>query len=187
MYYHSTSCFGIKGITSYYDLVMHHWSSRKHYILDYLIIVGRQNIKTWPFSVLKSPKRHFSWYLEWILSDFFINQTWNIKIDLLLTWDEINTHQYMKNSRNRSRRNENEWKWTKNERKMNKLVETLSAAVAAAASQYLMWPPFALITAAMRLGTLTTSFSRNFGSNDSQIRFTFSNCSSMFFAFSYLF
>ena len=35
---------------------MHHWSSRKHYILDYLIIVGRQNIKTWPFSVEKSPK-----------------------------------------------------------------------------------------------------------------------------------
>jgi len=42
---------GIKCITSYYELVVHRWSSRKHYIQGYLFIMGRQNRKTWTFSV----------------------------------------------------------------------------------------------------------------------------------------
>jgi hypothetical protein len=44
---------GIKGITSDYELVMHHWSSRKHGIQGYLIVMGRQNLKTWPISMKK--------------------------------------------------------------------------------------------------------------------------------------
>ena len=47
---------GIKCITSYYELVMHHWSSRKHGIQRYLIIVGRQNLKTWSISMKKVKK-----------------------------------------------------------------------------------------------------------------------------------
>ena len=45
---------GIKGITGDYELVMHHWSSRKHGIQGYLIIVGHQNLKTWPISMKMS-------------------------------------------------------------------------------------------------------------------------------------
>ena len=47
---------GIKGITSDYELVMHHWSSRKHGIQGYFIITGRPNLKTWPISLKKSEK-----------------------------------------------------------------------------------------------------------------------------------
>ena len=35
---------------------MHHWSSRKHGIQRYLIIVGRQNLKTWSISMKKGLK-----------------------------------------------------------------------------------------------------------------------------------
>ena len=47
---------GIKGITSDYELVMHHGSSRKHSIQGYLFFIGRQNRKTWPISMKKSLK-----------------------------------------------------------------------------------------------------------------------------------
>ena len=36
---------GIRGKTSDYDLVMHHWSSRKHGIQGSFIIIGHQNFK----------------------------------------------------------------------------------------------------------------------------------------------
>ena len=39
---------GIKGITSDYELAMHHWSSRKHGIQGSFIFIGRQNLKTSP-------------------------------------------------------------------------------------------------------------------------------------------
>ena len=48
---------GIKGITSYYHLVMHHWSSRKHGIQGYLMILGRENLKTCPFLGKKKAKK----------------------------------------------------------------------------------------------------------------------------------
>ena len=48
---------GIKGITSDYELVMHHGSSRKQ---GYFIVIGHQNIKTWPISMKKSEKQEFS-------------------------------------------------------------------------------------------------------------------------------
>ena len=47
---------GIKDITSYYHLVMHHWPSRKHDIEGYLMMIGRQNLKTFPFLKKKFKK-----------------------------------------------------------------------------------------------------------------------------------
>ena len=49
---------GIKGITSDYELVMHHRSSRKHGIQGYLIMMGCQNL---PISMKKSQKSQKSW------------------------------------------------------------------------------------------------------------------------------
>ena len=47
---------GIKGITRYYHLVLHHWSSRTHGIQGCLMIISRQNLKTWLFWAKKSQK-----------------------------------------------------------------------------------------------------------------------------------
>jgi len=50
---------GRKRVASYYHLLMHRWSSRKHYIPGHLIIMGRQTMKTWSFTTKKAGKTGF--------------------------------------------------------------------------------------------------------------------------------